>query len=316
MEFSPGSVKSRFLALSGESFQDPAPGEYLSAAANPGEWEKTFGPDTAAHRAAPKGPHVQVALCQIPCRDSAVEENLKALEEAARDAAKRGARVLCFPESMDVGWVNTAAHQLAEPIPGPRTERISRLARELGVYIALGLTERVKEGIYDAAILVDPEGKIILKHRKINTLVELLTPPYLRGSKEGIQVAETPLGKMGLLICADTFIQENLEILRDLRPDLVLVPYGWAAPPEKWPGHGEELKETVSRAAKVIGAPVIGPSCLGKITTGPWKGYTYEGESAAADGEGNILFFGLTGRPQVAVFPVPLRPPGQEPREY
>jgi predicted amidohydrolase len=212
--------------------------------------------------------------------------------------------VICFPETVDLGWVNAAAHDLAQPIPGPVSDRVAALARELGVHIAIGLTEKVEGGIHDAAILVGPDGKILLKHRKINNFVDLLTPPYLNGGKEDIRIAETPLGRIGILICADTFVQEHLTILRDLKPDLVLVPYGWAAPPEEWPGHGESLKETVSKAAQAIGAPVIGPSCLGEITTGPWKGRTYEGESAAADGGGRILFFGLTGRRQVAVFPV------------
>jgi N-carbamoylputrescine amidase len=240
--------------------------------------------------------------------DGAVEENMKVVEEAAREAAGRGAKVLCFPECMDLGWVNVRAHELAVPIPGPTSDRVAALSKALGVYIAVGLTERIEGGICDAAILVGPGGELLLKHRKVNTLVELLTPPYIRGRKEDIAAVDTPLGRMGLLICADTFVEEILDAMRAQRPDLLLVPYGWAAPSEDWPGHGEELKKTVSRAARVVGAPVIGPTPIGEITSGPWKGRTYRGESAAADREGNITFFGLTGRRQVAVFPVPIRP--------
>jgi N-carbamoylputrescine amidase len=207
---------------------------------------------------------------------------------------------------MDLGWVNAASHELAGPIPGRFSDRVCALAKELSVYVAVGLTEKADGGIYDAAILVGPDGSILLKHRKINNLDELnlISPPYLKGKKEDIRAVDTPLGRLGLLICADTFVDEHLLALRGEKPDLVLVPYGWAAPPGEWPGHGESLKATVVKAAKVIGAPVIGPTCLGEITTGPWKGRTYEGESAAADAEGNVLFFGLTGRRQVAVFPV------------
>lgn len=306
LDFGPRKTSSFFWALSGETYPDPPPDEYLSARRDPEAWVRRFGPDTAAWKAPPEEPHVMVALCQVPCTDGAVDENLEVIEEAAREAAARGAEILCFPESMDLGWVNTAAHELAEPVPGPFSDRIAALARELEVYIAVGLTEKVEGGIHDSAILVGADGKLLLKHRKINTLVELLEPPYIRGKKEDIEIVETPLGRMGLLICADTFEDGILEKMRGLEPDLVLVPYGWAAPPEDWPGHGEELKKTVSRAARVIGAPVIGPTPIGRITTGPWKGRTYEGESAAADGKGTILFFGLTGRRQVAVFPVPL----------
>lgn len=303
-----GSVTSFFANLSGGRFPDPAPDAYLSAERDPESWVKAYGRDSPAYVAPPAGPHVLVALCQVPCVDSALEENLKVVEEAAREAAGRGAKVLCFPESMDLGWVNVRAHELAAPIPGPTSDRIAALARDLGVHIAIGLTERVEGGICDTAILVGPRGDILLEHRKINTLVELLTPPYIRGRVEDIAVADTPLGRMGLLICADTFEDGILDAMRALKPDLLLVPYGWAAPPAQWPGHGEELKKTVSRAARVVGAPVIGPSSIGEITSGPWKGRTYRGESAAADREGTIIVFGLTGRRQVAVFPVALPP--------
>lgn len=307
VDFAAGGVSSFFLALSGEAFPDPPPEGYLSASRDPATWAKAFGPDTAAYKAPPAGPHVLVALCQVPCRDGALEENLAEVASAAREAKAKGAAIACFPESMDFGWVNVEAHRLAPPLPGPVSDRVTELALTLGLTIAIGLTEKVEGGIADSAIIAGPDGSILLKHRKINTLPELMDPPYVPGRKEDIRVADTPLGRLGLLVCADTFVDEHLEILRALEPDLVLVPYGWAAPPAEWPGHGEELKKTVCRAAKVIGAPVIGPTTIGEITSGPWKGRTYEGESAAADAEGNLLFFGLTGRREVAVFPVPLR---------
>ncbi len=308
-DFSDGGAKSFFLALSGETFPDPPPEGYLSAAKDPAAWVRAFGPDTASYKAPPQGPHVLVALCQVPCRDGALEENLAEVASAAKEAKAAGAAIACFPESMDFGWVNVEAHRLAEPIPGPISDFVAGLAFDLGLTIAIGLTERVEGGIADSAIIAGPDGSILLKHRKINTLPELMDPPYVPGRKEDIRAVDTPLGRLGLLICADTFVDEHLAIVRALEPDLVLVPYGWAAPREQWPGHGEELKRTVCRAAKAMGAPVVGPTTIGEITSGPWKGRTYEGESAAADADGNVLFFGLTGRRQVAVFPVPLKRP-------
>jgi predicted amidohydrolase len=312
MELDPKGFASRFLALSGEIFPDPKPEEYLSAARDPAAWTAAFGPDTAAHLAPrPAGRQLLVGLCQVRCVDGAVEENLKAVEAAAREAARRGAKVLCFPESMDLGWVNAAAHKLAGPVPGTFSDRVAALARELKVFICIGLTEKVDRGIYDAAVLIGPGGDVLLKHRKINNLPELklLEPPYLDGSPEEIRAVDTPIGRIGVLICADTFVEAHLNRMHDLRPNLVLVPYGWAAPRESWPGHGDALRETVSKAARAIGATVIGPTPIGEITTGPWKGRTYEGESAAADPEGKVLFTGITGRPQVAVFPAPLEKP-------
>jgi N-carbamoylputrescine amidase len=256
---------------------------------------------------------VTVGLCQVRCRDGAVEENLQTVEAAAREAARRGAKVICLPESMDVGWVSPDSHRLAEPIPGPRSERIALLARELGAWICVGLTEKAEGRTYDSAILAGPEGTILLKHRKIDNLPELalLDPPYADGSKEDIRAVDTPIGRIGVLVCADTFARDHLARMRAQRPDILLVPYGWAAPPADWPGHGEELKRTVANAARETGAALIGPTCLGEIAGGPWKGRTYEGESAAADAAGNILFFGVTGREQIAVFPVALPAPGE-----
>jgi predicted amidohydrolase len=74
-----------------------------------------------------------------------------------------------------------------------------------------------------------------------------------------------------------------------LKPDLVLVPYGWAAEEEDWPLHGQELRKTVSKAARIIRAPVVGVDLVGEITHGPWTGMTYGGQSVAADAEGRII---------------------------
>lgn len=54
-------------------------------------------------------------------------------------------------------------------------------------------------------IRVGSDGTILGKHRKINTLSELLDPPYAQGSLDKIQVVETPIGRIGMLVCADTF---------------------------------------------------------------------------------------------------------------
>ena len=114
-----------------------------------------------------------------------------------------------------------------------------------------------------------------------------MTPPYTPG--EEIQCADTELGRIGLLICADTFKDEILQKMASLKPDIVIVPYGWAAKEEQWPQHGEELKDTVSKAAKTIGAAVVGVDLVGEITHGPWMGLVYGGQSVAADASGKIL---------------------------
>lgn len=230
---------------------------------------------------------IKIALCQIFSLDGDRSGNFVRIEQAMREAKQSGAEMICFPESMILGWVNRNAHTRAFPIPGEDSDRLCVLARKYDAYLCVGLDEKEGERLYDSVILIDEKGTILLKHRKINVLPELMTPPYSVGSE--VRAAQTRFGTIGLLICADTFLPDALKRMAELKPDLVLVPYGWAAKEEAWPGHGKSLADTVSKAAKVIGAPVIGTNLVGEITQGPWTGQVYGGQSIAADPDGGIL---------------------------
>lgn len=233
---------------------------------------------------------VKIALCQIFCLDGDRAGNRQRLGHAVVEAVEKGAQIVCFPETVFLGWVNPVAHQRAYPIPGDDTAFLSRLAQEHHVYICAGLAEKAGDCLYDAVVLIDDRGRMLLKHRKINILEELMSPPYTPGRE--VSVVDTAYGRIGLLICADTFENPLLDRMAEKEPDLVLVPYGWAAREEQWPQHGKELHQVVSRAARRIGAPVIGTDLIGEITHGPWTGLVYGGQSAAADASGRILAAG------------------------
>lgn len=232
----------------------------------------------------------RIALCQILVLDGDREGNFKRIEGAAQDAVQQGAEILCFPETCLMGWVNPDAHDSACPIPGPDSERLCALARQYQVHLCAGLAEKEGNRLYDTAILIDAQGQILLKHRKINLLTQLMDPPYTPG--QAVQICDTRFGRIGLLICADSFAAEILARMRKLKPDLVLIPYGWAAPPEKWPQHGEELKSVVQRAARTINTPVMGTDLVGRITHGPWQGMIYGGQSVAATAGGDLVAVG------------------------
>jgi predicted amidohydrolase len=226
-------------------------------------------------------------MCQIFALDGDREGNFVRIEAALQEAREQGAQIACFPETTLLGWVNPEAHKRAHPIPGPDSERLAQLARQYGVFISAGLAERSEGRLYDAAVLIDPQGRILLKHRKINILTELMDPPYTPGQE--VQAVRTPLGTIGLLICADTFEESLCQRLRELKPDLVLVPYGWAANEAAWPQHGESLQRVIQQAARRMNAVVVGTDAVGAISHGPWKGKTYGGQSTAADAQGTIL---------------------------
>lgn len=232
---------------------------------------------------------VKVAICQIFVIDSDREGNFRRIEYALADAKAQGAQIAAFPESAILGWENPIAHRLAEPIPGADSRRIQELAKKFDMMIAIGLDEKDGDRLYDSAILVDRTGKLLWKHRKINVLPELMTPPYSQGSPNDINVIDTKFGRIAFLICADTFSDVHFERIKSLKPDFMIVPYGWAAKPDEWPEHARELEKVVSKRAKELGCDVVGTDLVGVMSAGPWKGYTYGGASVAISATGEVI---------------------------
>jgi predicted amidohydrolase len=172
---------------------------------------------------------VRFAVCQILVIDGDREGNFRRIEYALQTARAEHADIATFPESSVLGWENPDAHKLATPIPGADSDRIAALAHKYGVMIAIGLDEKDGDKLYDSAILVDKTGKLLWKYRKQNVLPELMKPPYSVGTPEGIGVVNTEYGRIGIVICADTFVDKYAQRVASLKPDLMLVPYGWAA---------------------------------------------------------------------------------------
>jgi predicted amidohydrolase len=249
---------------------------------------------------------VRVALCQILVIDGDREGNFRRIEYALETAGAGQADIAVFPESAILGWENPDAHTLAHAIPGMDSQRIAALARRHGMMIAIGMDEKEGERLYDSAILVDKTGKLLWKHRKVNVLAELMKPPYTEGKPEGIGVVDTEFGRIGLVICADTFTDAFLERVKAQQPDLLLVPYGWAAETSEWPEHSKNLEKLVSRRAAMLQCPVVGVDLVGVMSQGPWRGRTYGGASLVADGTGKVLHLLRDRDVEVKVVDVPL----------
>lgn len=231
---------------------------------------------------------VRVAVCQIAPGNS-LKESLAAIDRALIEASSLNAQIACFPETILFGWVNPNAHRLADPIPGATSVLLADLARRHRIMIAIGLAERDGRQLYDSAILLDIDGTLLLHHRKVNILSELMEPPYSAGKSASSSIADTRFGRIGMLICADTFLDETVAEVAAGQPDLMLVPYGWAAPEGDWPKHGESLQAWVSHTARRTGAPVVGVDAIGTINHGPWAGYRFGGQSVVTDANGNVL---------------------------
>ncbi len=239
------------------------------------------------------------------------EENLDRAAGLVREAAGNGAQICVLPECGDLGWGNGNAETLAQPIPGPVSHRLSRMAQENRVMLAAGLTEREGDALYNTALLFSDTGALLLKHRKINILtgVEGL---YTPGTS--LSCVDTPLGRIGLLICADNLAPSLClgHALGRMGVQLLLSPSAWAVPPEKLTApYGQEWRTPYHELSSLYGMAVVGVSNVGCIPTGPWAGWSAIGHSIAYDSDGALLCELPHGEQAVCapVISVTLRPP-------
>lgn len=247
----------------------------------------------------------RIAIGQIVCIDGDIKGNLVRIENAILKAKAQNAEIVSFPEMALRGWVYPDAHKLAHSIPGDDSEALCELARKHRIYMSIGLAEKDGDRLFDSAIFINHLGEILLKHQKINVLRELMTPSYTPG--QSVATVDTKFGRVGLLICADTFDRNVLDQMAEKKPGLLLVPYGWANNADAWPQHGLSLKETVRRAARKLGCPVIGTDLVGAISQGPWEGMIYGGQSYACDTEGNVIAKGTDRDSDILVVDVEIQ---------
>ncbi len=240
----------------------------------------------------------KLALIQMYVEGGDPEKNLRHAGELITQAARAGAAVLLLPETFDLGWTHPAARTRAEPLPDGTTGVMLReAARRHGVYICAGLVERDGEAVYNAAVLIDPQGKILLRHRKLNEL-DIGHGCYGQGDRLG--VAATPLGRFGIMICADAFARDNaiIQSLGYMGADIVFSPAAWAVPAdhdnEKNP-YGETWRQAYMPLAKDFRMWIAGASNVGPLTAGSWAGRKCIGCSLVVNPAGEEALMGPYG---------------------
>jgi len=168
-----------------------------------------------------------IGMGQILVECGEPRRNLARARGMIRRAADAGCEIVVLPECLDFGWTFPSAREHAHPVPGPHSAALAEEARACGVYVVAGLVERAGDRLYNSAVLMSPAGDILLTHRKINEL-DIALDLYSTGTS--LAVAETPLGMLGVTICADNF-PETLEIagaLARMGCRLLLSPCAWA----------------------------------------------------------------------------------------
>ncbi|HTL53356.1 MAG TPA: carbon-nitrogen hydrolase family protein [Planctomycetota bacterium] len=171
---------------------------------------------------------IKIAGLQIATVKGDKEANIARAEALARKAAAEGAQLLVTPEVFVSGFVGGLAEEaLAETIPGPTTDRFAKLARELGVHLVIGLSERHPDGgIANALAVLSDCGELLGVLRKVHINKFELGQGWRNG--EGFPVVDivTATGrcKTGAMICYDAELPESARLLILQGADLILSP--------------------------------------------------------------------------------------------
>ncbi len=172
---------------------------------------------------------VRVALV-VPRITADPNLNLAVIERMATEAASSGAGLVLFPEAALTGLINNddPAHDtpLAQAIPGPATEQLGSLCRRLGIWLGFGMLERDEAKLYDSAVLLEPDGRIGIVYRRIQSQWHgsKADPAIYRQGTE-IPTAATPIGTMAFLLCGDLFDDAIVSRFRCLDLDWLLFPF-------------------------------------------------------------------------------------------
>jgi N-carbamoylputrescine amidase len=162
--------------------------------------------------------------------------NLERAVAKVREAAQRGAEIVCLPELFRSQYFcqteDHAQFDLAEPIPGPSTEALTRVAREANVVIIASLFERRAAGLYhNTAAVIDAGGALLGMYRKMHIPDDPLYYEkfYFTPGDLGFRAFDTRVGRIGTLVCWDQWYPEGARLATLAGADLLTYPtaIGW-----------------------------------------------------------------------------------------
>lgn len=233
---------------------------------------------------------LRIGMGQLLVEGGEPIRNLTRAEELIRKGAKEKCHIILLPECMDLAWTHPSAKTEPLPIPGEYSDKLCSLAKELGVYICAGLTEKGDKHVYNTAIFVDSSGEIILKYHKIN-LLKVEQEFYQVG--QHLSVIETPFGVIGVNICADNYIDSTHigHVLARMGAQIILSPSSWTVEysiDETHDPYKEKWVKPFSILAKLYDIVVVATTSVGYIVGGPYEGKKMIGCSLAVNKEGVI----------------------------
>jgi len=160
----------------------------------------------------------RIGLVQLRCTPDP-DENLARAVGRVHEAAKLGAQVVCLPELFLTQYFcqreDASLFDLAEPIPGPTTEKLSLAARQAGVSVIASIFEKRAPGIYhNTAAMIDADGKLLGIYRKMHIPDDPLyyEKYYFTPGDLGFKAFDTKFGRVGTLVCWDQWYPEGARL--------------------------------------------------------------------------------------------------------
>jgi N-carbamoylputrescine amidase len=253
----------------------------------------------------------RLALLQTTGFDSK-EESMAHHEALIRQAAARGAKVIATQELFLTRYFCTvqdpARFDLADPLPGPVTDRLGALAGELGVVLVSSLFEQRGPGLYhNTAAVLDADGTLLGLYRKSHIPQDpgFEEKFYFTPGDTGWPVWETRFGRIGVLICWDQWYPEAARLMALGGAQILIYPtaIGWL--PEEKPVLGEAQHgawETVQRGHAVANGCYV--AAVNRI--GTENGTEFWGRSFVADPYGQVIAKAPTNREEILLCEVDL----------
>ncbi|MCU1335457.1 MAG: N-carbamoylputrescine amidase [Bryobacterales bacterium] len=240
----------------------------------------------------------RIGLVQTSCALDP-NENLAKTEWKIREAAAGGARVICLQELFRSQYFcreeNAELFALAESIPGPSTQTLGKLARELKVVIVASLFERRAAGLYhNTAAVISADGEIAGLYRKMHIPDDPLyfEKFYFTPGDLGFSSIATPYGRLGVLVCWDQWYPEGARIAALSGADILVYPtaIGWH-PSEKAQYGAAQLDawRTIQRAHAIANGIYVAAVNRVGYEGPPDHGLEFWGSSFVADPFGQVI---------------------------
>lgn len=231
-----------------------------------------------------------------------IAANVDKLEKNIRTVAAQGAELIVLQELHNSLYFcqteDTEVFDLAEPIPGPSTERFGKLAADLKVVIVTSLFERRAPGLYhNTAVVIEKDGSIAGKYRKMHIPDDpaYYEKFYFTPGDLGFEPILTSVGKLGVLVCWDQWYPEAARLMAMRGADLLIYPtaIGWESTDSEDEKNRQKEAWVISQRGHAVanGLPVVSVNRVGHEPdpSGVTNGIQFWGNSFVAGPQGEFL---------------------------